>query len=234
LNTKPLMYAIKHGETMEGMEVVEDYPAKIAKMLMNDEIDVGLVPVAVIPKLKEHYIITDYCIGAEGAVASVCIFSNVELHKVKNVILDYQSSTSVALAKVLIEHYWKFDVTFEEAGENFREEIKGTTAGVVIGDRAFEQRKISAFSYDLAEAWINFTGLPFVFAAWVANKKLPQEFIQQFNEANKQGLQNIDAVVAENISEHYDLKKYYSENISYELTDKKREGLKTFLNYLSK
>ena len=236
LNTKPLMYAFKHGLKIDGMEIVEEYPAKIAAMLLNDEIDVGLVPVAIIPKLKEHYIIhyiiTDYCIGAESAVASVCLFSEVPLDKIEKIILDYQSKTSVALARILIKQYWKLPVVFEEAKENFREEIKGTTAAVVIGDRAFEQRKISAYKYDLAEAWIDFTGLPFVFAAWVANKQLPEDFVKQFNEANKKGLENIDMVVAENFSPFYDLKTYYTQNISYNLNEDKRKGLNRFLSFL--
>ncbi len=214
------------------MEITEEYPAKIAMMLLNDEIDVGLVPVAIIPKLKEHYIISDYCIGAESAVASVCLFSEVPLDEIEKVVLDYQSKTSVALARVLIKHYWKLPVVFEEAKENFRDDIKGTTAGVVIGDRAFEQRKISPYIYDLAETWIEFTGLPFVFAAWVANKKLPVEFIKPFNEANKTGLENIDAVVAENFSPLYDLKTYYTKNINYVLTEEKRKGLEKFLSFL--
>jgi chorismate dehydratase len=232
LNTKPLMYAFKHGFKIEGMEIVEQYPAKVASMLLSDEIDVGLVPVAIIPKLKEHYIISDYCIGAEQEVASVCLFSEVPLEKIEKIILDYQSRTSVALARILIKNYWKLPVVFEEAKENFREEIKGTTAAVVIGDRAFEQRKISAYKYDLAEAWIQFTGLPFVFAAWVSNKKLPEDFVEQFNEANKKGLETIDLVVSENVSPHYDLKKYYTENISYDLTVEKQKGLEKFLSFL--
>ncbi len=103
MNTKPLVHAIKHGFIVEGIEVIEAYPSKIAEMLMNDQIDVGLVPVAVIPQLKEHYIITDYCIGAENEVASVCLFSETKLNKIEKVILDYQSRTSVALAKLLIK-----------------------------------------------------------------------------------------------------------------------------------
>jgi chorismate dehydratase len=189
LNTRPLTYAFKHGFLIEGMQISEEYPAKIAAMLLNDEIDVGLVPVAIIPELQDYYIITDYCIAAEKEVVSVCLFSEVPLEKIQRVLLDYQSRTSVALARILIEKYWKLNVAFEEAGVNFRDEIRGTTAGVVIGDRAFEQREISPFKYDLAKAWFEFTGLPFVFAAWIANKKLPDEFISAFNEGNKIGLQ---------------------------------------------
>lgn len=232
LNTKPLVYGFRNSLHNQGVSIVEDYPANVAAMLLNDEIDVGLVPVAIIPKLKEHYIISDYCIGATGPVASVCLFSEVPIDKIEKVILDYQSRTSVALAKILLKHYWKINPLLVEAGENFQQEITGNTAAVVIGDRAFEQRLKSTYVYDLAEAWIDYTGLPFVFAAWVANKKLPTEFIDVFNQANKVGLDNIDDVVAENPYEKYDLDFYYRKNISYELTDEKRKGLKKFLELL--
>ncbi len=105
LNTKPLIYGIEKGMIKDEAELVIDYPSKIAAMLLNDEIDVGLVPVAILPKMKEHYIISDYCIGSVGAVASVCLFSEVPLHEMKMVLLDYQSRTSVALLKVLIKEY---------------------------------------------------------------------------------------------------------------------------------
>ncbi len=232
LNTKPLVYGFKHGFTLPNMDLVEDYPARIASKLLYNEIDIGLVPVAIIPKLKEHHIITDYCIGAEGPVASVALFSDVPLEKIEKVLLDYQSRTSVALAKILIRDYWKISPQVEDAREDFREHIKGAVAGVVIGDRAFEQRTKSPYIYDLAEAWQHFTGLPFVFAAWIANKKLPADFVDQFNEANKVGLNKIDKVVAENACPMYDLDTYYRKNISYNLTTRKREGLAAFLSML--
>lgn len=232
LNTKPLLHALNNGFEIKNMHLVEDYPARIAQMLLNNEIDVGLVPVAIIPKMQEHFIVTDYCIGAEGAVGSVCLFSEVPLERVEKVLLDYQSRTSVALARVLIKHYWKITPVLEDAKEDFREYIKGTTAAVVIGDRAFEQRRQSTYMYDLAAAWKAFTGLPFVFAAWIANKKLPKEFIEEFNQANKIGLLSIDKVVAENPYPLYDLDYYYHHNISYHLTADKRKGLDKFLSFL--
>ncbi len=234
LNTKPLIFGFKHGHKVANMEMIEDYPAKVAAMLLDDEIDVGLVPVAIIPKLEEAHIITDYCIGAESPVASVCIFSDVPVYNIQKVLLDYQSNTSVALAKVLLKYYWKISPQVEDAKKDFRDHIKGTTAGVVIGDRAFEQRKQSPYIYDLAEAWMEMTGLPFVFAAWIANKKLPEDFIIAFNEGNKIGLQNIEKVVEENPYDKYDLNMYFKENISYQLTDRKMKGLTKFLEMLTR
>ena len=201
-------------------------------MLLNDEIDVGLVPVVVIPMMTEAHIITDYCIGADGEVASVALFSEVPMEEVTKVLLDYQSQTSVNLAKLLLKEYWEKEVIFEDAKEDFRSYITGTTAGIVIGDRALEQRKISAYTYDLGAAWKAHTGLPFVFAAWVANKPLGEDFIDAFNRANGYGVAHIAEVVAENPYPVYDLTKYYTQNISYRLDDAKREGLALFLEKL--
>lgn len=232
LNTKPLLYGIKRSGLMDKIELIEEYPAKIAQMLLDDTIDVGLVPVAIIPKLKEAHIVTKFCIGAEGEVASVCLFSEVPMDKIERVLLDYQSRTSVNLVKVLLREYWQKDVVFEEATSDFRSQIKGTSAGVVIGDRAFEQRLISPHIYDLAKAWKAFTGLPFVFAAWVANKQLNEDFIEAFSMANAYGIKHINEVIADNPYTIYDLKTYYTKNISYNLTDTKRKGLELFLSKL--
>ncbi|MBV7529938.1 menaquinone biosynthetic enzyme MqnA/MqnD family protein [Chitinophaga sp. sic0106] len=232
LNTKPLLYGFRNHPVMERMELSMDYPAKIAQQLVDGEVDVALVPVAIIPKLKEYHIIADYCIGAEAPVASVCLYSDVPLHDIKRIYLDYQSRTSVALLKVLVREYWKLDVEFVATSGDYESNIKGTDAGLVIGDRALKQRKISPFIYDLAEHWMRFTSLPFVFAAWIANKELPADFIAEFNNATGIGLQNIPAVVAENPYDVYDLTTYYVQNISYPLTPAKRQGMQKFLGYL--
>lgn len=233
LNAKPMLYGIRHHAIANEIELVEDYPAKIAQMLINDEVDVGLIPVAATTKLEEWYVVGDYCIGSEGTVASVCIFSEVPMEQVKTILLDYQSRTSVNLARILLKEYWEKEVVFVDAtGEDYRKQIQGTTAGVVIGDRALEQRLYSPYIYDLGQAWKEHTGLPFVFAAWIANKKLPASFENKFNEANKKGLQNIEQVVAENPYTVYDLKAYYTRCISYELTEQKRKGMALFLQKL--
>src|SRR4051812_38594554 len=202
---------------MQQIELIEEYPSKIATMLMDGAIDVGLVPVSVFLKVKEWHIIADYCIGANGDVASVCLFSEVPIERIEKVLLDYQSWTSVNLCKILLRHFWKISPVMEDAKENYIKDIKETTAGVVVGDRALAQRKISPYIYDLAGAWKAMTGQPFVFAAWIANKKLPDDFIKHFNEANAIGLDHIDEVVAANSNGVYNLNVYYKKNISYEL-----------------
>lgn len=234
LNTKPMLYGIERMEVRHWMDLTMDYPAEVARQLKADEIDMGLVPVAILPELDNYFIDADYCIGANGPVGSVGIYSDVPLEEVETVLLDYQSRTSVALCKILMKHYWKLRPRLVSAMPGYLDEIKGKVAGVVIGDRAFAQRTKSKFEYDLADAWKKMTGLPFVFAAWVSNKELPEDFIDAFNKANEWGLTQIDKVVAENPSTQYDLMYYYTKNISYRLDEEKRKGMQLFLEYIQK
>ena len=230
LNTKPLIYGLQKEPVNKMIELIGAYPAKLAQMLIDDEIDIGLIPVAAIPQLPSYYIVGNYCIGAEGEIASVCLFSEVPMHEIKKVYLDYQSRSSVALLKWLMKESWGIDPEIiESENESYRQEIKGTTAGLVIGDRALEQRKISTFIYDLGSEWRSITGLPFVFAAWVSTRPLPDGFIKIFDEANELGLNHIEEIIDNTPFELYDLRKYFTIHLSYRLDARKREGMQRFL-----
>ena len=234
LNTKPLLYGLENSSLDGQMELVYDYPARIASMLQENSIDVGLVPVITIPSLKESHIISDYCIGASQPVASVCLFSDVPLNEIKEVLVDYQSRTSAALLKVLLKHHWKISPKLIDTKTGYQEQIKGTTAGLIIGDRALQHRSQSTYIYDLAEAWQQMTGLPFVFAAWVSNKKLPEDFNSAFNMATSQGLSHLKEIAEKLSFPEYDMYHYYTENIDYKLDEKKKEALVLFLDYAAR
>lgn len=234
LNTKPLLFGLSRPPISKEIVLIEDYPANLADRLIAGDIDIGLVPVAVIPKLSTYHIIGDYCIGAQGEIASVALFSEVPMTEIKRVYLDYQSRTSVALLKYLMKESWGINPELIDAkDENYRKEIKGTTAGLVIGDRAFEQRKVSTFIYDLGSEWRSITSLPFVFAVWITLQPLPYDFIEEFNKANGLGLSHIDDIIRENPYQLFDLGKYYNFHLSYHLDDRKRRGLERFLNAIA-
>ena len=227
------MYGLRLPPIADEIELIEETPARLADLLLNDEIDLGLVPTAVISQLKECFIACEYCIGTETEVASVCLFSEVPLNEIRKVYLDHESRSSVALLRWLMQESWGiYPEIIQATDDSYRKQITGTTAGLVIGDRAFEQRRISTFIYDLASEWRAITGLPFVFAAWISNKPLPESFIRKFNEANAVGLNYIDEIVSEQQFELFDLKKYYSLHMSYKLDGRKIDGMRLFLQYI--
>lgn len=218
---------------MNDIELSLEYPAVLAQKLKEGTIDMALLPVAAMQGIEGANIVSDYGIAADGDVASVCLFSQAPMEEIKKVYLDYQSRTSVRLAQVLLKKYWKKEIIFLDAPENYIEYINGTTAGVIIGDRALKQLDNFAHIYDLSDAWKSFTGLPFIFAAWITNKELPTEFINDFNEANANGLLHLDEVVQENPFPYFSLKEYYTKHIHYLLDDEKRKGLKLFLEMIA-
>jgi len=232
LNTKPLLYGIEKAPFLKDIQLILEYPALIARGLQENTIDAGLVPVAAIPHIPGARIISEYGIAADGAVASVCIFSRQPIEQITTVYLDYQSRTSVKLAQVLLEQYWKKEINYLQAPENYIDLIEGTTAGVIIGDRALIQRERFPYVYDLAACWKEHTGLPFIFAAWVANKDLPADFLREFNAANAIGLAHLDEIKKANPFPAYDLNVYYTENIRFRLDEQKQKGLDLFLRYL--
>lgn len=232
LNTKPFLYGFEHSNVKEQMEVSVDYPARVAQGLNDGTLDVALLPVAVLAMLPEYHFVGDYGIACDGEVASVALFSDVPMEEIQTVLLDYQSRTSVALARLLFQHHWKQNPVFEDAGTDFRNQIKGTTAGVVIGDRALEQRLTSKYVYDLGTAWKEMTGLSFVFAAWVSRRRLPDEFIHAFNAACATGMQHLEEVVKEEAYGVYDLNVYYTKNIHFFLDEEKKKGMNHFLQLL--
>ena len=233
LNAKPLVYGFETGLMEDEVELIIDYPASIARQLLDDSIDIGLVPVAVIPFLKDHHIVSDYCISCNGEVATVCLFSDVAIHEIETILLDYQSRTSVALLKILLKEHWKISPRLISADAGYEKSIGGTTAGLVIGDRAFSQRLTSKYYYDLGDAWKQLTGLPFVFAAWVSNKAMSEMFIEKFNKAVQTGLDNLPAVVQKNQSPLFDLQDYYTRYIEYRFSPEKMKSLHLFLQKVS-
>jgi chorismate dehydratase len=234
LNTKPMLFGLVNGPIKDEIELILDYPARLIEMLKTGAIDIGLVPVGALPELGEYHIVSDYCIGTEGEVASVAVFSQVPMEEIDTVLLDYQSRTSVKLCKLLFEKHWKKNVRFVDAkDEHYIEEIKGTTAGLIIGDRALAFRGKSKYIYDLGLGWKELTGLPFVFAVWVSSKNLDTEFIKSFSSDTALGLLNLDEIKEHNSFSSYDLDVYYSKNISYTLSDEKRKGLEEFLRLMN-
>jgi chorismate dehydratase len=234
LNTRPLLLGIEQESFLNSIDLVKSYPANIAQDLLSGKIDIGLVPVAILPQLSDPHIVSNYVIGANGAVASVALFSEVPIDEIKSIYLDYQSRTSVQLLKILLSQFWKKEVEFISATEGYIAQISGTTAGVIIGDRALENLSKYPYVYDLSLAWKQHTGLPFVFAAWVANQPIPAEFMAAFDTANEYGLAHLDEVIALIPAQEqvYDLHKYYTENISYVYDEEMKQGLAAFLNFI--
>ncbi|QPH40051.1 menaquinone biosynthetic enzyme MqnA/MqnD family protein [Pedobacter endophyticus] len=226
-NTKAFIYGIAHSDIINKIDLSLDIPTDCAAKVINGQADIGLMPVAAIPLVPNANIIADYCIGSDGAVNSVFIFSDVPVNEIRTLRLDSHSRTSNNLAKVLLKFFWKQEVEFTT------DVSAKTDAIVLIGDRTFGKKNDYPFAYDMGEEWKNFTGLPFMYAAWVANKEISQAFKNEFNAALKFGLDHRKEVLKSlPQTENFDLEDYLYNKLQFEVTDDRRKALKLFLEYI--
>jgi len=232
-NTKPFLYGIQHTAIINQIDLSLDIPADCAQKLIDDKVDIGLIPVAAALNLREWHIVSDYCIGATGAVNSVFIFSNCDIREAKTVQLDPESRTSNNLARVLLKNFWKVEPQLITDAADYSQSTDSHTAFVQIGDRTFGKKAQFKFVYDLAEEWQKLTGLPFVFAAWIANKPIPKEFTDEFNTALKYGLDHRTELLKELPKRpDFDLEDYLMHKLDFDLTEDKKKALYLFLDYV--
>lgn len=234
LNSKPFLLGMELANLLESVELHLEIPSKTAKKLIDNKVDIALVPVAVLPQLTDVEIITDFCIGADGAVDSVFLFSQVPVYQLKAIHLDAHSRTSANLLKILLDKHWKHQVKFIENTEVSPSLIQNDVGCLIIGDKSIPLRNQFAYQYDLAQEWKKWTNLPFTFAVWVAKHGTKPEKISQLNQALQLGIHNIDKVIPlyKNLYPNFDLNHYLTKNISYNLDKKKRKSLDLFLQEL--
>jgi len=234
-NTYPFLHGLEAmGLVGTSIDLTLAIPSRCASILASGEADMGLVPVGAMAQLPDAEVISDFCIGADGPVQTVCLFSEVPLEHVTHVYLDHHSRTSVLLMRVLAQRQFGINPVWIPAEEGYIQNIKGTTAGVVIGDRAFGLLPRYPVVIDLAEEWKRLTGLPFVFACWVSRVTLPDDFVGAFNSALAFGVKHREEAVRQRGGDDAaELVRYVNQYISYELDDRKREAMRLFLTWSS-
>ncbi len=228
-NTKPFIYGLKQNTNLlSQMDLSLDIPSDCAAKLISKQVDIGLIPVAAIPEVENAQLISSFCIGSVGAVNSVFIFSQKALPEVKTLLLDSHSRTSNNLAKVLLKHHFKQDVAF------LTDENQAHDARVLIGDRTFFARKNYTYAYDLGQVWMDFCGLPFMYAAWVANRELPADFLKHFDLALAYGVAHIDELIPSLAPvTGIDLRAYLTQQLDFKLDEEKIKAKDLFLSLIS-
>ena len=260
-NTKPFVYGLLHWPSLkQKIEVSFDSPAECARKLTQNEVDLGIVPVAALLDIPNYQIISDYCIGSDGAVNSVFLFSLVPIKDVKLILLDIQSRTSNNLTRILCKWFWKITPRFIvqnplpiSSSQNINlsksietkkfftsteenKDMEPCQAYVLIGDRTFSRQNQYPYQYDLGQEWKKLTGLPFVYAVWAANKNLNKEFQYEFNQAMAFGLDHREDVIKEitasdKSGSQFDYNDYLFHKLNFNLDSEKKLAMRKFLAY---
>ncbi len=232
-NTKPFLFGFNQFVENTPFRLSLLNPAKCSQAFENGNADIALVPAAFLEGRSDYKIITDYCIGANGPVNSVAVLSNQPIDQIETVILDNHSLTSNRLVKILFDHHWKREVDFVKRDVSQGIELPPNHAVVMIGDKVFEQQDHFQYKYDLSEQWKQMTGMPFVFAVWIAKKDISEALVAKLNEYLQYGVDNINTIIENESDPIVDLKEYLTVNLKYKLNSEYRLGLNNFLETYS-
>lgn len=236
LNTKPLIYGLSDNLGDRG-RLELSLPSKLATDLDSGSIDVGLIPVVEYFHRPSYRIVSDAVIACRGPVWSVRILFRGSPQNVKTLALDEGSRTSVALAKVLYQSKYGFVPETVPLPMSSNPLDSTADAVLVIGDRAMHPDRFKPefhLDWDLGETWFEETGLPFVFAAWVAREpRFATDWLrQQFETSRDLGCENVDAI-AKRFADSYQLSvdrcaDYLTNYIRFRLGDDETRGLIEF------
>lgn len=234
LNSKPFEFGLKKGKYAEEFEVVTETPSNCAKLFEKNEVEIVLIPSGALHDLAGEYrIISDYCIGCDGEVRTVCIFSNVPLDQCTRLITDNHSRTSVLLSALILKE--EFNLEPEIISDNVSSIHTLTNDAILmIGDKVFEKESSFHYKYDLGLAWKKLTGLQLAFAVWAARDNITAETEDHLNQSFEFGMANLNTIIEQESSESLDLFYYFMNNISYSYNENKRLALDLYLNKTKK
>ncbi len=196
LNTKPLIDGLDSESDHWRLEL--DLPSRLADRLEEGTLDVALIPSIAYWRTPGYRIVSNACIGCRGPVLSVKIVGHRPLAQIESLALDEGSRTSIALARILLKE--RLGVTPELKSFPIGQPLEEVEADavLVIGDRAMHiEEDRFAEVWDLGEEWVRWSGLPFVFAMWVARPGVPTELLETvLSEARDRGCRAIDTIAA--------------------------------------
>lgn len=232
LNSRPLIEGLE--QLLPTANLVLDYPSRLADALASGDLDVALIPSIEYFRQPGYEVISDACVAARGHVMSVKLYCRVHPGEIQRLALDEGSRTSAALAKVILAE--RYGVVARTEPLLMESSTLDSTADAVllIGDRAMHNPPEAFVEViDLGQFWYDWTGLPFVFAMWVARQDAATEGVEDaLSQARDQGLARIldiarDEAPRLGLSEDV-ARTYLTKNLHYHLTSAERSGLKLF------
>jgi len=222
INALPLTYGLDARE----VEVLHRPPAELLELLQGGKVEAALLPIVNYFEQPDLHLVPDAAIACRGPVQSVRLYleKGQSPQSLRSIYLDPESRTSHALLKVLLKEKYSRDLKDLEFTLN---PSLSSNARLLIGDKTFQEK---GPSLDLGEEWCAWQQRPFVFAAWMSFGKGGKNLPSLLQESRKQGLENIDQIIAglgSNLPATA-LKEYFTKNLHYTMGESELDGIRRF------
>lgn len=253
INCLPVYQPVDEGIVPLAAKIVKGPPTRLNSMFINNKLDITPISsVEYARNYRQALILPDLSITADGDVMSILLFSKVPVTELDGarVVLPNSSATSVALLKILLEHYYQVKPEYSTMPPNLAAMLKKADAALLIGDDALiahhqcQQEHCTLHITDLGKAWKEFTGEKMVYALWVINRDFVdqrpvdvQEVSAKLVAAKQHSLTNIEPVIQAAIAKcglPPELMSRYFQTIEYDFGAEQQKGLMTFYDYAYK
>ncbi|MFH1918610.1 MAG: menaquinone biosynthesis protein [Planctomycetota bacterium] len=232
LNSRPLTLTL--ADRAPHAEIVVDLPSRLADGLASGRLDVALIPSIEIFRNPGYTIVSDACVACDGPVRSIKLYGRVPVERVRSLALDEGSRTSAAMTRILLKERFNLEPDIEQLPIGATLDDTAADAVMLIGDRAMLPVNGSfEFAWDLGEEWSRWTGLPFVFAMWIAR---PNVELSGLNEllagARDEGVRRIDEIARREAPllglPEEECRAYLRDNLRFVLGEREQQGLEAF------
>jgi predicted solute-binding protein len=239
LNTWPLVWGFLHGPQRGRFDFRFDLPVACAEALQDGKADIGLLPCAELDRLGLDFL-PELGIACEGPVRSILLISRRPFRDIRTLAVDSSSRTSVALVKIILRERYGCRPRITALAPYLDEMLVDNDAALIIGDPAL-RLNLETLPYqtlDLGAEWVEWSGLPMVFAVWAGHAKvLAADVAETFRASHQWGHEHVDEMVNHAATERgfdKDLARaYFTRHIVYPLGPKHREGLALFRKYVA-
>jgi chorismate dehydratase len=249
LNVLPIYYPLESGIISHPFALTSGTPAHLNRLMAQGELELSVVSSIEYARYPERYLILpDLSISCRGPVQSVLLLSQMPVDQLsgQTILVSSHSHTSVALLRILLTMQLGLEVTFSHGScTEALDRGESPAAMLTIGDEALRLREHSLYPYrwDLGEAWLTWTGLPFVFALWVIQRQAFERWngvlcgaVESLTSAKEWGRSHLDRIcshaVKEGILDLPELQDYY-QCLNYDLNRDEKRGLELFFRYLA-
>ncbi len=245
-NLFPLFFMLDSEADCSSYEFIEGVPSELNRKIRQGEIDVS--PSSSIEYLRNqelYDLIPNHSISSRGPVGSIFLFSKrpIETLDGLTVLTTSQSETSVVLLHIILTKFYNIFCHLMPTSEPIASALRSHEAYLLIGDDALTEalKWPGLHIYDLGDLWYKNTGLPSVFALWIARRQccmdrpgLLERFREDLDRAKDRALRDLPAVAAVSPLRHVltqeELVAYWK-GISFDFGQEHRQGLDLFSRY---
>ena len=232
INSLPLCWGFIHNRPKDRFELEISSPALCADKIAAGSADIGLIPAIEYQRIPNLRIIPNLSVASRKSVRSVLLVSNVPWSRIRSVALDRSSRTSVILLQILLRTKFQLDPTLYSHEPDLASMLRRRDAALLIGDAALTADTAGLYRCDLAEAWREETGKPFVFAFWACRAESGLEDSSPFEESYRYGQAHLGDIVRQQSRQlrmpAEQVHSYLTRCIDYSLDEHNLDGLLHF------